>query len=267
MSELTEEIVTVQGVGLQIFKGGDQNKETLLVLHGINGPEHWNDLYDDLAQQYRVLIPSHPGFGKSELPSRMDSVEDISYVYLDLLDEMELENIHLLGISFGGWIAAEMAVKSCSKIKTLTLVDALGIKVSDRETRDITDIFVLSKEERKKVIFHDPQKGSAFFPDVNSLSEEDIREYYRNEQSALSLGWKPFMHNPKLIDRLHRIQVPTLVIWGKNDGVVKPEYGEVYAKAIPNSDFQLIEDAGHMPHIEKPEEFIHAFQAFTCNFA
>ena len=132
-----------------------------------------------------------------------------------------------------------MAVKSTERIAHLVLVDALGIKVGDRESRDIADIYGLPRSEIDRRSFVD----AANKPDVMTMSDEDLAIFARNRESEALFGWLPYMHNPKLLRRLARIQIPTLVLWGERDEIVSPDYGRAFAAAIPGAAFNAIENA------------------------
>ncbi len=215
-----------------------------------------------LAEDFAVLVPSHPGFGTSDLPKSFDSVDDIAYLYLDLL--REIGPVHVIGLGFGGWIAAEMAVRCPHDLKSLVLVDAAGIKPSGRETVDIADTFVMDPRELLRRAWYDPSLGevSMKLPGFSQLSEEDLTTLLRNRESAALFGWNPFMHNPKLLSRLHRVAVPTLVLWGESDGIVSTDYGRAFAGAINGASFQTLQAAGHYPYLEQPERFVQAVTAF-----
>jgi pimeloyl-ACP methyl ester carboxylesterase len=213
-----------------------------------------------LSRQGQVIVPTHPGFGRSEIPPSISSVDDLSYLYLDLLKEMDLEDVVLVGSSFGGWIAAEMAVKNTTRIGRLVLLDALGIKIGDRFTRDIADMHALSRAALAVHLYADP---SRFAPDFMGGDPELSEQWARDREAFTYFGWQPYMHNPKLLGRLHRIDVPTLVIWGEADRVVSADYGRAFADAIPGARFSTITRAGHMPHIEKAAEVAAEIAAFT----
>ena len=251
---------TLGGVNLEVLAGG--SGESLLVLHDMEYLNVWQPYQEQLASRFSVLAPSHPGFGTSELPADFDSVDDLAYLYLDLA--RELETVTLLALGIGGWIAAEMAVRSTHNLKRLLLVDAVGIKIGGATDRDIADTFLLGPEEFLQLAWHDPKAGQEVmtFPGRGSLPEEELIALLRNRQSAALFTWKPFMHNPKLRARLHRIDVPTLVLWGESDRIVTPEYGQAYAAAIPGARFQLIPAAGHYPYLEQPEGFVDAVDGF-----
>lgn len=248
------------GVQLEVFSGG--RGEPLLVLHDQEYVNAWYPFLEDLAAHLAVLVPSHPGFGRSELPKELDSVDDLAYLYLDYAGS--LGQVNLLGLGLGGWIAAEMAVRCTHHLKRLVLVDAVGIKVSDRTTRDIADTFILDPQQFLELAWHDPAAGAQQMkiPGLGSYSEDELLTLLRNRQSAALFGWKPFMHNPKLRLRLHRIDIPTLVLWGEADRVVTPDYGRAFAERIPDARFEVIPQAGHYPYLERPGDFAKAVMSF-----
>jgi pimeloyl-ACP methyl ester carboxylesterase len=249
--------IQIQGLSLEIVEGGAG--QPLLVLHGGEGLQPTAPFLRRLAETCRVIAPSHPGFGRSSLPAAFDTTDDLAYFYLDLLDELSLTNVVLMGFSFGGWVAAEMAVKCCHRLAGLVLVDAVGIKVGDRETRDILDIFAVSPDELGRHLFHDPALAQR---DLSALSDDELRVIARNRESLALFGWDPYMHNPKLRRRLHRITVPTLLIWGESDGVVNPAYGAAYRDAIPGARLELVPRAGHAPQLEQPDALVEQVRRF-----
>jgi pimeloyl-ACP methyl ester carboxylesterase len=224
----------------------------ILVLHGAGGLLPDAPFLSGLAAHGRVIAPTHPGFGRAALPDWIDSIDDLAYVYLDLLDALDLRDVTVIGFSMGGWIAAEIATKSTARIARLILVDAVGIKISDRLTRDVADIFATEPTELLRLTFHDPSKA----PDLAALSDEALELVARNREASALYIWEPYAHNPKLTRRLHRIDRPVLLLWGESDGIVTPAYGRAYAERIPGARFELISGAGHVPQIEQPAAFV-----------
>jgi pimeloyl-ACP methyl ester carboxylesterase len=222
---------------------------TVLLLHGAEGAEADHRFIDALAARFRVLAPSHPGFGLSPRPDWCDSVEDLAYLYLHWLDRLGASDVVLVGLQFGGWLAAEMAVRDCARLSRLVLVDPVGVKVGGREDRDIADVFAMPRAELDARLYSDPAAGPG---DLSQAPEHEVLHLARNEEALALYGWDPYLHNPRLRRWLKRISVPTLVAWGADDGIVSPGYGRAYAGAIPDSRFALIEAAGHRPQIEHP---------------
>lgn len=257
-----ENRIAVAGLDLQVFEGG--SGERLLLLHDYEYVNRWYSFLQALADQgFAVQAPSHPGFGASPLPTGFDSVDDFAYLYLDLLRQSGPAT--LVGLGLGGWIAAEIAIRCTHQVQALVLVDALGIKVSDRTTRDIVDTFVLGDDQILEQTWHDPAAGRErmSLPAIGTHTEEALVEMLRNRETAALVGWKPFMHNPKLRGRLARIDVPTLVLWGESDRLVQPDYGRAYAAAIPGAEFATLADAGHYPYLEQPEAFVQSVAQFV----
>ena len=241
---------------------------TVLVLHDIEYLNTWQLFAEQLASQgYRVVMPDHPGFGSSERPDWLDSVDDLAYVYLDLL--RELGPSHVVGLGFGGWLAAEMAVRSDELMRSLVLVDSVGIKVGDHLTRDIADTFVMKPHDFLDASWHDAEAGAGTMklPGIADLTDDEALTVMRNRESAALYGWNPFMHNPKLAARLGRIRTPSLVLWGESDRIVTSDYGRAFAGRIPGAAFQTIAEAGHYPYLEQPDTFAVAVEAFISKQA
>jgi pimeloyl-ACP methyl ester carboxylesterase len=252
--------LTVNGVRIECMERG--SGRPLLFLHpghpGL-GLEPDAAVIDRLAERARVIAPTHPGFGRSEQPRAFATVDDLAYFYLDLLDQLDLDDVALVGGSLGGWIAAEMAVKSTQRISHLVLANPVGIKVGDRETRDIADIFATPDDDLAKLAYFDPKLGARNYKE---MPEDDVRIIARNREATARYAWSPYMHDPKLKGRLHRIRVPTLFLWGSADRILSEPYGRAYCAAIPGARFETIERAGHYPHLEQPDEFARRVFAF-----
>ncbi len=254
--------VGVAGVEFEVLTRGPDSAPTLLFLHDLdylNSVEY--PFVARLAEHWQVVSPSHPGFGHSSLPEAFDAIDDLAYAYLDLL-RMQGPTC-VLGAGFGGWIAAEMAIRCTHDIQALVLIDALGIKVSDRTTADIRDMFVVSPDELVDLCWHDASLGKTLMPLPDArFDEETLTLLLSNRKTAALVGWNPFMHSPKLRRRLARVDCPTLVLWGESDGLVSPEYGRAYAEAIPEARFELVRQAGHYPYLEQPDRFVDLLEAF-----
>ena len=248
----------IDGIETEILTGGAG--PTLLYLHAGDGVEHARDLLEHLAENFTVWAPSHPGFGGSALPQRLSTVDDLSFFYLDLIQELELNKITLVGSSFGGWIAAEVAIRCCASIDRLVLVGALGVKFSGRETRDIVDIFSIPDKELPGLLCTSDQPQ----PTYSSMTDERLTRIARNRESLSLFGWSPTLHNPKLRQRLHRINVPTHVIWGERDQIASVSYGRQLASEIPDAAFSTLPDAGHYLHIDQPEQLSRSVQALAA---
>jgi pimeloyl-ACP methyl ester carboxylesterase len=250
--------IVVEGISVEVIERG--RGRPLLFLHPGIGIERTAPVLDHLARWARVIAPSHPGFGRSELPRWMNTVDDLSYFYLDLLQQLDLRRVILVGVSLGGWIAAAIAVKSTERISHLVLANPLGIKVGDRETRDIVDIFAVTDKELNELAYFAPKAGER---DYAAMPDADVIIAARNREALARFALSPYMHDPKLKRRLHRIRIPTLFLWGASDRILSESYGRAYCATIAGAQFESIERAGHFPHLEQPEAFAQRVLAFA----
>lgn len=246
---------------MQSSSTGPAPVRPLLFLHPHIGLARADAFLAALSRKFAVLAPSHPGFGRTALPRGFTTVDDLAYFYLDLIEKLDLDRVVLVGSSFGGWLAAEIATKASPRIARLVLIDSVGIRVSkEADNPDIVDFFATKQEELNRLAYHDPSLARL---DHNAMSEEDAYIHFRNRESAALFGWSPYMNNPKLKGRLHRVNMPTLVLWGESDRIVTPDYGRHYAGLIPGASFETIAHAGHFPHIEQPQEVADKIAAFA----
>ncbi|HEX3937163.1 MAG TPA: alpha/beta hydrolase [Xanthobacteraceae bacterium] len=252
--------VVVDGTRIDLIERGAGRP--LLLLHAENGIEPAMAAVDALALSAHVIAPTHPGFGRSELAPGMRSVDDLSYFYLDVLDQLDLHDTVVVGVSLGAWIAAEIAVKSTARISRLVMANAVGVKVGDRETRDIADIFALTDQEYLDLVYADPLTGRR---DYKALADAEVLAAARAREATARFAWNPYFHNPRLKSRLHRIRIPTLFLWGNRDRMLSEAYGRAYCAMIPGADFELIDRAGHFPHQEQPKVFAERVLAFAGN--
>jgi pimeloyl-ACP methyl ester carboxylesterase len=252
--------IDIAGIPLEIAEAG--NGRSLLFLHGGHPSGRLDPgarIVEALGENLRIIAPTHPGFGTTAAPPQMTNIDDLAYLYLDLLETMDLRDVILVGASLGGWIAAEMAVKTTERMSQLVLIDAVGIKSGDREARDIADIYAMTDRQLAEIAYADPQRLAR---DNKALPEDELIQMARSRESTGRYAWAPYMHNPKLKRRLQRIHIPTLVLWGEEDRIVKPDYGRDYAAAIPAAQFATIGNAGHFPHLEQPNAVAHLLLDF-----
>jgi pimeloyl-ACP methyl ester carboxylesterase len=256
-----EEKLTVNGTTIRLLRGGppqgNDSAPPLVFLHGAGGHTGWMSFLDALAGEYQVFAPEHPGFGRSDDPSWLDEVGDLAYFYLDVLAALGLRDVHLIGTSLGGWIAAELAVRNDTRLKTLTLVGAVGIPA---DGKPIDDIFRMSVEENLRRFYADQERAARRLGDMAKL---DPMLYAKNRSTVTRLAYRPRFFNPGLAKWLHRITVPTLLIYGDKDGLVPPRFGEAYHAVIPGSQLVVMSDAGHAPFDEQKDAFLATFRGFV----
>ena len=253
--------MVVNGVDLELAESG--RGAPLLFLHAGHPTGRLKPdapVLRHLSEHFRVIAPTHPGFGHTPAPEQLNTVDDLAYLYLDLLDAMNLRDVTLVGVSFGGWIAAAMAIKSTERLARVVLANPVGIKVGGRESRDIADIYSIFDKQIAELAYADASLG---IPDKAGLSEDEFLFMAHSRESTARYAWSPYMHDPKLKGRLHRIHVPTLVLWGTADRIVTSGYGRAYAEAIPSARYLELPGVGHFPHLEKPELLARHVAAFA----
>jgi pimeloyl-ACP methyl ester carboxylesterase len=244
------DVIKLAGIDLEVFEGGAG--QPLLFLHGGNGFDPQHPYVGALSAKHRLVAPSHPGFGKSSLPDWIDCVDDIAHLYLELMDRLGVAKADVVGCSFGGWIAAEIATKVPERIRKLVMVGAVGVKTGPIDKLDIPDLFSMTQDEQMRRLWHDPAKMKI---DPAKMTDEQLTIMARNRETLALLTWEPWMHNPKLTYRLHRVNVPVLFLRGESDGLVSQAYVDGYAKLLPQRSTATIPKAGHLPQIEQPAEF------------
>ena len=257
MTTVNKTTIKLPGVDLQVVRKGSGPQ--VLLLHGDDGPEDRLPVFDRMADHYDVIQPVHPGFAGTAIPEHFDNLQDLVFLYMDLIDHLDLKDAILVGFSMGGWAAAEIAVMSTQRFSKLVLVDSVGIKPGGPFDRDIADVFALPPSEQTRITWHDPLMA----PDPATMTDEELQLLAAQRVALGFYTWEPYMHNPKLPHRLHRINIPTQLIWGESDGIVSPQYGQALKNMIPGASMLVIPKAGHAPHVEQPEEFMKHFLDFA----
>jgi pimeloyl-ACP methyl ester carboxylesterase len=259
LGERTTSLLRASGMELEVERRG--RGAPLLVLYGEEALELDSPVLAELANDHELIIPSPPGFGVSERPDWIETPDDISYVYLDLVESLGLGKLPAIGFSLGGWIALEMATKDDGFFAKLALVAPYGVKIGGPTDRDIADVWTLHPKKVAALKWFDQDKGRR---DFTAMSDDELAIVARNNESFARFCWDPYMHNPKLKRFLHRVRVPTLFIWGEQDGIVTPDYGRAYSRLIPGAEFAIVGRAGHYPHLEQPAEFMRLVRGFLA---
>ena len=236
--------------------------QTFLLLHGGAGPQSVLGFADLLAseRQARALVPTHPGFGGTPRPESLHTVRGIAAVYVALLDELDLTKVTVIGNSIGGWIAAEMALLGSDRISRTIIVDGVGIEVPEYPP---ADFFSLTFPQIAQLSYHDPER---FRIDPEALPPAARAEIAGNRAALAVYAGEP-MVDSGLRGRLADVCLPTLVLWGDNDGIADADYGRAFAAAIPAARFQLLPDTGHLPQLESPQLLLDAVSEFTGTHA
>ena len=252
------ESVPLAGLSLHLASAGS-GRPVLVLHHDIGRPEP-SPFDDALARTCRVLAPSHPGYDRSTRPDWMRSVRDVAVVYQWLLGERDLaRDLTVVGLGFGGWIAAEMATMAPRAFKRLVLVGAMGLKP---ERGEIADQALLSYIDYVRRGFADPGAFDRLFgvePATSQLEQWDL-----NREMTFRIAWKPYMYNPTLLHLLGGVATPALIVWGRDDRIVPLECGERYQKALPHARLQIVDGAGHFVDMEQPDELASLVTRFVA---
>ena len=242
----TTEEVRVAGSSVRLRTTG--HGAPLLVLHHDIGTPEQLPFYEALAQRFTVLLPSHPGYDGSARPAWMRSVRDVAVTYQALLAARGLADVSLVGLGFGGWIAAEMAGMAPADLSRLVLVGAMGIKPPQG---DILDLAVTGYVDYARAGFHDQKAFDRVYgaePSVDQLEMWDICR-----EMSFRIAWKPYMYSQTLPHLLGSVRVPTLVVWGDDDKVVPQSAAKRYVEALPNAKLEIVKACGHCVDMEQPE--------------
>jgi pimeloyl-ACP methyl ester carboxylesterase len=247
--------VEVDGCTLSYMRAG--KGEPLLFLHAAGGVMGWTPWMARLAERYDLIVPDHPGFGATEMPEWLDNIHDLGYFYLDAIAALGLSKINLAGHSLGGWIACELAVRSTATLKTLTLIAPAGLRVKGVQKYDP---FITPPDTVTRTLFVDQKYADALL--MAPLTEEQMDMQLKNRFTFARLAWQPRLYDPHLAKWLHRIDVPTLIVWGDSDRMVPPAYADEFRRLIPGSKVEIITKAGHVPQVEQNEAFMAALTGF-----
>ncbi|MFD8754021.1 alpha/beta fold hydrolase [Kitasatospora sp. NPDC059577] len=220
----------------------------VLVLHGGGGPATVAGLARHLSGLAHTITPVHPGWDGTHRPGWLTGIDDLALAYLHHLHDRALRDVLVVGSSLGGWTAAEMAVRDTAGIITgLVLIGAVGVQV---DTEPITDFFALDARSAAEHSWHDPDR---YHVDLADVPAEELARRQANTATVRLLAGDPYMHDPKLLRRIGRVRVPTLLLWGASDRIVTPAYGAAYAEAFGNGRLEVVPEAGHLPQIEQPD--------------
>jgi pimeloyl-ACP methyl ester carboxylesterase len=248
--------IVVRDTPVELLRDG--SGPPLLFLHGAGG--RWLAFQQHLAARFTVLAPSHPGHGGSPAAEWIEHVSDLAFHYLDLLDTLGLARVHVVGASFGGWIAAEMATMASPRLLSMTLIDPVGIKV---EGWIYPFLFGMDLMDVVGMIFRNPVAAMALAP--ADLSIDTIVEMYRQSTAVARVAWNPYLYDPLLRRRLARITAPTLLAWGAHDRLAPLQCAEAWRKEIPGATLRVFDDSGHVPHIEEPDAVAAAVAEFCAS--
>lgn len=250
----TRSDLDVLGTNIELYTAG--SGDPVLFLHGIDGVEGAAPLIRAMARTHTVYAPVHPGFGDSARPGNLNRVDDLGYFYLDMLAALGLDRPLIVGSSFGAWVAAETLTKDPERASALVMISALGLPTANRREQYVADIFMMSRQQLNDSL------GRQEAP-LAEASEYRLRREMRGDEALSLYGWSPYMSNPKLPGRMHRIQCPALLVWGEQDAIVSATYRRAFSDAMPAAEVRHIKESGHRVHADQPGELAGIIEEFT----
>ena len=245
----TRTSLEVEGVLVSVLRGGSGTP--LLFLHGSDAFGDWQPFMEELARRYDVIVPDHPGFGRSDTPPWLDTIGDLAHFYRSFIEALGLHDVVLAGHGLGGWIACELALRDTCELRARVLVDAAGLPL----TVDGVDTFMCSPDELRNASYVDVARAPA-------LGDVERGQQAKNALMTARVGWRPRFYDPQLAKWLHRLRLATLVVWGAGDAIFPPRQAAAFAAAIAGARTLIIPDAGHLPHLETPQAFAAGVGAF-----
>jgi pimeloyl-ACP methyl ester carboxylesterase len=264
MATMTEERLSTQVGKVQVFRGG--SGQPVVYLHSAQGETPGLLFLETLADAAEVVAPVFPGFGESEGIDHIDDMEDAVFHLLDVFDSLGLGAPAVVGLSLGGWMAAELATRYPERVSSLVLVNPAGLYIPGHE---IKEIFGRPLDELAADLFADPQHpiaelmtsmASATTADPTAVPFELLRPVLQSLAATAKLAWDPYLHNPKLQQRLYRVTAPTLLVHGAQDGLVPRAHAEAYAAGISGARLVDVEGAAHMLPLEQPDALARLVQ-------
>ena len=234
--------------------------EPLLILHDEMGPADWQEWHAELAETHKLIMPVAPGF-RTERLKWMRNVTDLSRLYGRMLREQKLAPIDVVGFSFGGWVAAEMAANNPAQFKRLALVAPFGIKPSEGV---ISDMYIVTTAEYLRSSVANPDATPEFATLFNAANPQTIEAWEDARIETAQLGWEPYMHNPTLEHHMKGLGgLPALVVWGEKDTILPASGARAYAESIPGAKLEVLAGCGHRPEIERRDVFVKTLGRFV----
>lgn len=251
---------TIAGKKTQLTIGG--SGPPLLYLHSAGGETEWMAFHDRLAERFTVYLPAHPGFADSKGLEQIRDIYDYAWHYVDLIQELKLGSVPIVGFSLGAWIGVELAILRPALVKKLVLVNAAGVRLPDAP---MGELFIDDLAKLRQLLFYDQNDPSIPLAMPQSLDDPRILHWLRAREATARVAWNPYLHNPRLPAHLHRVECPTLVLWGRQDRLLPLKIGEYFAAQIPGARLEVLDDCGHMLPFEKTSDFVARAAEFVAS--
>ena len=251
--QFKRETHTVNGLKTTVLTAG--RGEPLVFFHGA-GLWHGINFALPWTEKFRVILPIHPGFDEADDDPAMTNANDYVMHYLDLFDTLGLDKVRLVGFSLGGWLAANFAVQQGHRVERLVLIGPAGLRGKERPKGDL---FLLPPEEIPSLLVSNFDVIKPYLPD-NPKDLDFMGARYR-EVGTLARLWWEHPYDTKLPRYLHRLTMPTLLVWGEDDRLLPVQNADLWRAHMPKAEFQTFKGAGHLVLDEK-REAVDAVQRF-----
>jgi pimeloyl-ACP methyl ester carboxylesterase len=257
-SSVSDTRVGVSGLELRVLRKGEG--PPLLVLHDSLGNLGWLPFYERLASSFDVIVPDLPGYGKSDRPDWARSPRDLAILTLQLLDRLDINGITMVGIGFGGFVAAEMATMQQSRFGRLVLVGAAGLHPREGE---VLDQMLIGFAEYGLTGFRDAASFQGLFG-ANELPPDVYELWDFGTEMTARVCWKPWMYSDQLPHLLTEIRLPALIVWGEHDRLVPLDVGMQYEALLPDARLEVVPEAGHFVDLEEPDRLAELIEAHAA---
>ena len=252
-AQFKREIHTVNGLKTTVLTAG--RGEPLVFFHGA-GVWHGIKFAVPWTEKFRVIFPLHPGLDEADDDPAMTSANDYVMHYLDLFDTLGLDKIRLVGFSLGGWLAANFAVQQRHRVERLVLVGPAGLRGKEMPKGDL---FLLPPEQLPSLLVSNFDVIKPYLPE-NPKDLDFMGARYREGGTLARLWWEQ-PYDRKLPRYLHRLTMPTLLVWGEEDKLLPIQNAELWRQAIPKAQFQSFKRAGHLV-LDESRDAVDAVQKF-----
>jgi pimeloyl-ACP methyl ester carboxylesterase len=244
MTRFKREELTVDGVKTVVHTAG--HGEPLVFFHGAGTVDGY-DFAEAWADKFKVIVPYHPGFGESGDDPTFTNIHDYIMHYLELFDALKLDRFSLVGLSLGGYLAAKFASEHGHRLKKLVLIAPAGM-IDPKHP--MMDIIAVPGEQIPGLLVSNFDVIKKRLPEKPDL--DFIGDRYREAGTVARLFWEHPV-DKRLPRYLHRIKVPTMIVWGDEDKIIPVQQTELWRKHLPHADVKIYNGAGHLVHLEKPE--------------
>ncbi len=243
----TKRVIPVADLDLHLREGGEGSP--VVLLHRSTGTLGWDQFEEKLAERFRVITPDLPGYGESERPDWAREPRDIALIVGRLLERLELTDVTLVGLGFGGFIAAELATANDERLKSLVLVSAAGLKPREGE---IVDQMLIAHDVYVRQGLNDEADFEKRFGADLHADIKDVWEFSRIMTARVT--WSPYMFSRRLPHLLSEVRTPALVVWGENDRIIPSDCGHQYVEGLADARLEVLANAGHLVEWDQPDE-------------